>query len=343
MPTNEVLLEVKDLRVHFPTGDGLVKAVDGLSFKVHRGETFGIVGESGSGKSVTCLTALGLTNLDRANVSGEVLFKGQDLLTLSKEELRGLRGKEMAMIFQDPFACLHPFYRVGDQIVEAILVHEKMPKNQAAERAIELLAAVGIPKPRDRFKGYPHEYSGGMRQRAMIAMALAHNPDLLIADEPTTALDVTVQAQILELIDKVKREFNIGVILITHDLGVVADVAQSVMVMYAGRAAELGSREEVFSKPLHPYAWGLLESIPRVDSAGERLVPIEGAPPSLIFVPPGCPFHPRCPHRFEPCDKDRPDLVDRGGGHPDACHLTIEDKRKLWAEREARRTKGVKV
>jgi peptide/nickel transport system ATP-binding protein len=343
MPTSEVLLEVKDLHVHFPTSDGLVKAVDGLTFTVHRGETFGIVGESGSGKSVTCLTALGLTNLDRAKVSGQVLFKGQDLLKLHKEELRGLRGKEMAMIFQDPFACLHPFYRVGDQIVEAILTHEKMPKKQAAARAIELLGAVGIPKPGDRFRSYPHEYSGGMRQRAMIAMALAHNPDLLIADEPTTALDVTVQAQILELIDNIKREFNIGVILITHDLGVVADVAQSVMVMYAGRAAERGSREEVFAKPLHPYTWGLLESIPHVDQKGHRLVPIEGAPPSLIFVPAGCPFHPRCPHRFEPCDKERPDLVDRGGGHPDACHLSIDDKRKLWVEREARRKKSVPV
>ncbi|HEV2755196.1 MAG TPA: ABC transporter ATP-binding protein [Actinomycetota bacterium] len=342
MATNEVLLEVKDLRVHFPTGDGLVKAVDGLNFKVHRGETFGIVGESGSGKSVTCLTALGLTNRERANISGEVIFKGQDLLTLDKEELRGLRGKEMAMIFQDPFACLHPFYRVGDQIVEAILTHEKMPKKQAAARAIELLDAVGIPKPQDRFRSYPHEYSGGMRQRAMIAMALSHNPDLLIADEPTTALDVTVQAQILELIDKVKRDFNIGVILITHDLGVIADFAQSVMVMYAGRGAEIGPKEHVFEKPLHPYTWGLLESIPRIDQKGSRLVPIEGAPPSLIFVPPGCPFHPRCPHRFEPCDKDRPDLVDRGGGHPDACHLSIDDKKKLWAEREARR-KGVTV
>ncbi|MFN2587313.1 MAG: ABC transporter ATP-binding protein [Actinomycetota bacterium] len=343
MATTEVLLEVKDLRVHFPTPDGVVKAVDGLTFKVHRGETFGIVGESGSGKSVTCLTALGLTNRERAKISGEVLFKGQDLLTLDKEELRGLRGKEMAMIFQDPFACLHPFYRVGDQIVEAILTHEKMPKRQAAARAIELLDAVGIPKPQDRFRSFPHEYSGGMRQRAMIAMALSHNPDLLIADEPTTALDVTVQAQILELIDRIKRDFNIGVILITHDLGVVADVAQSVMVMYAGRGGEIGSKEKVFEKPLHPYTWGLLESIPHVDQKGSRLVPIEGAPPSLIFVPPGCPFHPRCPHRFEPCDKQRPDLVDRGGGHPDACHLTIEDKRTLWAEREARRTKGVTV
>ena len=343
MATSEVLLEVKDLHVHFPTSDGLVKAVDGLSFSVHRGETFGIVGESGSGKSVTCLTALGLTNLDKAKVSGEVLFKGQNLLALNKEELRGLRGKEMAMIFQDPFACLHPFYRVGDQIVEAILCHEKMPKKQAADRAIELLGAVGIPKPADRFRGFPHEYSGGMRQRAMIAMALAHNPDLLIADEPTTALDVTVQAQILELIDNVKKDFNIGVILITHDLGVVADFAQSVMVMYAGRAAELGRKDEVFSEPLHPYTWGLLESIPHVDQKGSRLVPIEGSPPSLIFVPPGCAFHPRCPHRFEPCDKERPDLVDRGGGHPDACHLKIEDKRKLWAEREALRKKGATV
>src|ERR687894_11046 len=259
MTQGEVLLEVKDLHVHFPTPDGVVKAGDGLNFKVHRGETFGIVGESGSGKSVTCLTALGLTNLDRAKVSGEVLFKGQNLLTLDKEELRGLRGKEMAMIFQDPFACLHPFYRVGDQIVEAILTHEKMPKKQAVTRAIELLAAVGIPKPRDRFKGYPHEYSGGMRQRAMIAMALAHNPDLLIADEPTTALDVTVQAQILELIDKVKTDFNIGVILITHDLGVIADVANTVMVMYAGRAMELAAKAELFGRPLHPYTWGLLE------------------------------------------------------------------------------------
>jgi len=337
---SEVLLEVKDLHVHFPTPDGVVKAVDGLSFSVRRGETFGIVGESGSGKSVTNLTALGLIKRTSAHISGEILFKGQDLLKLSQDELRRIRGKELAMIFQDPFACLHPFYRVGDQIVEAILCHEKMPKKQAAERAIELLAAVGIPKPQDRFRDFPHQYSGGMRQRAMIAMALVHNPDLLIADEPTTALDVTVQAQILELIDKVKTDFNIGVILITHDLGVIADVAQAVMVMYAGRGAEVGAREKLFSQPLHPYTWGLLESIPHIDQKGTRLVPIEGAPPSLINKPPGCPFHPRCPHRFQPCDKEIPALVDRGGGHPDACHLSIEDKRRLWAERESRRTKA---
>jgi peptide/nickel transport system ATP-binding protein len=335
--TTETLLEVKDLHVHFPTPDGVVKAVDGITFSVHRQETFGIVGESGSGKSVTNLTSLGLIDRKGADIQGEVLFKGKDLLKLSAEDLRRVRGKELAMIFQDPFACLHPFYRVGDQIVEAILCHEKVPKKQAEERTLELLAAVGIPKPKDRFRDFPHQYSGGMRQRAMIAMALVHNPDVLIADEPTTALDVTVQAQILELIDRVKDEFNIGVILITHDLGVVADVAQTVMVMYAGRSVELGSRDEVFNNPQHPYTWGLLESIPHVDQKGTRLVPIEGSPPSLINKPPGCSFHPRCPHRFDPCNKELPAFTDRGAGHPEACHLSPEDKKRLWAEREARR------
>jgi peptide/nickel transport system ATP-binding protein len=335
----EPLLEVRDLSVHFPTADGVVKAVDGLSFSVYRGETFGIVGESGSGKSVTCLTALGLINRKAADVSGEIIFQGRDLLKLSGDELQGVRGKDLAMIFQDPFACLHPMYRVGSQIVEAIQVHEDISKEKARDRAVELLAAVGIPRPRERFRDYPHQYSGGMRQRAMIAMALVHNPDILIADEPTTALDVTVQAQILELIDRVKREYDIGVILITHDLGVIADVAQRVMVMYAGRAMELGEKDMIFEQPLHPYAWGLLESIPRVDQKGGRLLPIEGSPPSLIRVPPGCPFHPRCPHRFQPCDKDVPAFKDRGGGHPEACHLSVEDKRRLWAERESRRLK----
>jgi peptide/nickel transport system ATP-binding protein len=244
------------------------------------------------------------------------------------------------MIFQDPFACLYPYYRVGDQLVEAIQCHEKVPKRQAEDRAVEMLAAVGIPRPRDRFKDYPHQYSGGMRQRAMIAMALLHNPDLVIADEPTTALDVTVQAQILELIDRIKDEFNIGVILITHDLGVIADVAQRVMVMYAGRAIEVGTREEVFNRPQHPYTWGLLESIPHVAAKGQRLIPIEGSPPSLIFVPPGCAFHPRCPHKFERCDREVPEIVERGGGHPDACLLPADKKKSLWAEREARRTEA---
>ena len=337
MADREALLEVKDLQVHFPTGDGVVKAVDGLTFTVHRGETFGIVGESGSGKSVTCLTALGLTNRKAARISGEVRFMGRDLLTMEPDDLRAVRGKDLAMIFQDPFACLHPMYRVGDQIVEAVLAHEDVPKAKAHERAVELLAAVGIPRPRERVRDYPHQYSGGMRQRAMIAMALVHNPDVLIADEPTTALDVTVQAQILELIDQVRSEYNIGVILITHDLGVIADVADTVMVMYAGRAMELAPKEEIFEQPLHPYAWGLLESMPRVDQKGSKLLPIEGSPPSLIRVPPGCPFHPRCPHRFDPCDKERPEFTDRGGGHPEACHLSPEDKERLWRERESRR------
>ncbi len=334
------LLEVKDLKVHFSTPDGVVKAVDGVSFEVDRGQILGIVGESGSGKSVTCLTALRLINLRSAEVSGQVIFKGQDLLQLPDEELRHVRGKELAMIFQDPFASLHPLYRVGDQIMEAILVHDDCGKDDALKRAIELLDSVGIPQPEQRLRDYPHQYSGGMRQRAMIAMALVHSPDLLIADEPTTALDVTVQAQILELIDRVRDEFKIGVILITHDLGVVSDLADSVMVMYAGRGMELGTRDQVFEQPLHPYAWGLFESIPRVDQRGTRLIPIAGSPPSSIHVPPGCPFHPRCPHRFEPCDKEVPEFVDRGAGHPEACHLSIEDKKRLWAERESSRTRA---
>jgi peptide/nickel transport system ATP-binding protein len=229
-------------------------------------------------------------------------------------------------------------YRVGDQLVEAIRVHDDIPKKQAEERVVDMLAAVGIPRPRERVRDFPHQFSGGMRQRAMIAMALLNNPDILIADEPSTALDVTVQAQILELIDRVKHEFDIGVILITHDLGVVAEVAQTVMVMYAGRAMEVGAKNEVFRQPLHPYTWGLLESRPHVRQRTSQLVPIEGLPPSLIFLPPGCPFHPRCPHRFDPCDKERPEFRDRGGGHPEACLLSVDEKRRLWAERHARRT-----
>jgi peptide/nickel transport system ATP-binding protein len=329
----DALLEVRDLDVRFATPDGVVHAVDRLSFSLRRGETLGLVGESGSGKSVTNLALMGL--IRGAQISGEALFEGRDLLSLPADELREIRGKDIAMIFQDPFACLHPMYRVGDQIVEAIRVHSDVSKKQAEQRVIELLGAVGIPKPKERIRDYPHQFSGGMRQRAMIAMALVNNPDILIADEPTTALDVTVQAQILELIDRVKTEFDIGVILITHDLGVVADVAQTVMVMYAGRGMELGRKDDVFAQPLHPYTWGLLESIPRVDQVS-GLRPIQGSPPSLIFVPPGCPFHPRCVHRFSPCDKERPDFRDRGGGHAEACHLSTDDKKRLWAEQESR-------
>jgi peptide/nickel transport system ATP-binding protein len=335
IPSSGLLLEVRDLDVQFTTPDGIVHAVDRLSFSLRRGETLGLVGESGSGKSVTNLALMGL--IRGAQISGEALFEGRDLLSLPADELRDIRGKDIAMIFQDPFACLHPMYRVGDQIVEAIRVHSKVSKKQAEQRVIELLGAVGIPKPKERIRDYPHQYSGGMRQRAMIAMALVNNPDILIADEPTTALDVTVQAQILELIDRVKTEFDIGVILITHDLGVVADVAQTVMVMYAGRGMELGQKGDVFTQPLHPYTWGLLESIPRVDQRVAELVPIQGSPPSLIFVPPGCPFHPRCPHRFAPCDKERPEFRDRGGGHPTACHLSGDESTRLWAERQQER------
>jgi peptide/nickel transport system ATP-binding protein len=321
--------------VQFPTQDGLVNAVSGLSFTLSRGETLGIVGESGSGKSVTNLAILGLLNSKRSKVSGEILLHGKDLLKASPHELRDVRGKDVAMIFQDPFACLHPMYRVGRQIAEAVQAHANVSKSKAMERAVEVLDAVGIPNARARARDYPHQFSGGMRQRAMIAMALVHNPDVLIADEPTTALDVTVQAQILELIDKVKRDFNIGVILITHDLGVVAETAQSVMVMYAGRAVEHGPADEVFARPQHPYTWGLLESMPSVEGKVAFLRAIDGSPPSVIHLPPGCPFHPRCPHRFDPCDKIRPPLAPIEGGHLDACHLDVEDKRRLWAERQA--------
>ena len=331
----DLLLDVRDLAVRFPTPDGVVNAVSGLTFTLSRGETLGIVGESGSGKSVTNLAILGLLNRKRAEITGEVLFQGRDLLTASPSEIRGVRGKDIAMIFQDPFACLHPMYRVGSQIAEAVRAHENVSKSAALDRAVEVLDAVGIPNARNRARDYPHQFSGGMRQRAMIAMALVHNPDVLIADEPTTALDVTVQAQILELIDKVKRDFDIGVILITHDLGVVAETAQTVMVMYAGRAVEHGPALDVFAKPQHPYTWGLLESMPSVEAKVAQLRAIEGSPPSVINLPPGCPFHPRCPHRFDPCDKIRPPLAPIEGGHSDACHLDAAAMRRLWAERQA--------
>ena len=264
-----------------------------------------------------------------------MLYQGRDLLTASAGQIRDIRGKDIAMIFQDPFACLHPMYRVGKQIAEAVRAHDDVGKDAAFNRAVEVLDAVGIPNARGRANDYPHQFSGGMRQRAMIAMALVHNPDVLIADEPTTALDVTVQAQILELIDKVKRDFDIGVILITHDLGVVAETAQTVMVMYAGRAVEHGPANEVFRQPQHPYTWGLLESMPSIEAKIARLRAIEGSPPSVIHLPTGCPFHPRCPHRFDPCDKVRPPLAPIEGGHADACHLDVAAKRRLWEEREA--------
>jgi peptide/nickel transport system ATP-binding protein len=327
------LLDVRGLTVRFPTPDGIVQAVTEVTFPLERGETLGIVGESGSGKSVTNLAIMGLLNRNRAQITGEVVYKGDDLLKVSPERLRDIRGKDIAMIFQDPFASLHPMYRVGDQLVEAVLSHSKVSRDVAFSRAVELLGEVGIPNPRERARDYPHQYSGGMRQRAMIAMALVHNPDVLIADEPTTALDVTVQAQILELIDRVKRDFDIGVILVTHDLGVVAETVDSVMVMYAGRIREHGTSVEVFGAPQDPYTWGLLDSMPPVDRRLDELRPIEGSPPSLVHPPSGCPFHPRCPYRFEPCPVERPPLRAPEGGHLDSCHLPFETKRIEGAKR----------
>jgi oligopeptide/dipeptide ABC transporter ATP-binding protein len=292
----------------------------------------GIVGESGSGKSVTAMTLLGLTRAVNTRYEGEVVFKGQDLLKLSEDELRPIRGGGISMIFQDPMTSLNPVYKVGVQIVEVIQEHEpNVGKTQARRRAIDLLKQVGIPNPGERVDNYPHEFSGGMRQRAMIAMALACNPDILVADEPTTALDVTIQAQILELISRLKNEFDSAVIMITHDLGVVADIADDIAVMYAGRVVEHGTKRQVFYDPQMPYTWGLLGSIPRLDRPKpKRLHSIEGSPPSLITSPPGCKFRPRCPHAFEKCG-EQPELEERVGGangHADRCWLDVAEKRE---------------
>ncbi|HVM11071.1 MAG TPA: ABC transporter ATP-binding protein [Actinomycetota bacterium] len=332
----EPLLEVRDLRVHFPTDDGLVKAVDGVSFSIDEGETLGVVGESGSGKSVTFLTVMGLIRRQQAVIEGEVLFRGENLLVASEETMRSVRGKQLSMIFQDPMTSLHPFYRVGDQIVEAIRAHERVGKHDAMERTVEMLRRVGIPQPDERARQYPHEFSGGMRQRAMIAMALCLNPGLLIADEPTTALDVTVQAQILELIDRLKDEFGTAVALITHDLGVVAEHCDDIQVMYAGKIVEAGTREDIYYNAHHPYTWGLLRSITRIDQPKEeRLEPIRGLPPSLIFVPPGCPFHPRCPYVMDVCVTETPPLLATDGRHASACHLSQEEKERIFREEVA--------
>jgi peptide/nickel transport system ATP-binding protein len=333
----ETVLEVRDLSVVFPTVDGEVRAVSDLSYTLHRGETLGIVGESGSGKTVSSLALMGLLGRDRSRISGQAVLGGRDLLALPPAEMRDVRGKDIAMIFQDPFACLHPMHRVGDQIAEAVTAHAKVSGADANRRAVELLEAVGIPRAKERSRDYPHQFSGGMRQRAMIAMALVHNPSVLIADEPTTALDVTVQAQILELIERVKQEFDIGVILITHDLGVIAETADTVLVMYAGRAMEHGPARELFAAPQHPYTWGLLRSMPTIEARLEALVAIEGTPPSLVAVPSGCPFHPRCAYRFAPCAAELPELRPLPDGHADRCHLPPDTKREAWAVSVAER------
>jgi peptide/nickel transport system ATP-binding protein len=329
------LLEVKDLVVHFETEDGVVRAVDGISYTVQRGHALGIVGESGSGKSVSSMTVMGLTRAGNAHISGSITFDGMDLLNASDTDMRRVRGGEIAMIFQDPMSSLHPFYKIGDQLMEAYRAHNDVSKARARDRAVEMLSLVGIPDPRRRVDGYPHEFSGGMRQRVMIAMALINDPKLLIADEPTTALDVTVQAQILELIQKLQSELDTAVVMITHDLGVVAEVTEEIAVMYAGRMVEYGRADTIFAAPEHPYTWGLLKSIPRLDTPRDQeLVPIYGRPPSLINKPSGCSFHPRCPYVREAHKKVDPGLEPTGGvdsSHKVACLLPSETRRSLWA------------
>ena len=327
-------LSVRDLRVRFSTEDGIVKAVDGLSFDVERGKTLGIVGESGSGKSVTNLTVLGLHNPKSSTVEGEILLEGQDLVTASEKEMEKLRGNKVAMIFQDPLTALSPYYTVGRQIAEPYMKHTGASKKEARQRAIEMLTKVGIPQPKTRVDDYPHQFSGGMRQRAMIAMALVCDPDLLIADEPTTALDVTVQAQILDLLKDLQQEFGSAIIFITHDLGVISDMADDLLVMYSGRAVERGTVREVLRRPQHPYTWGLLSSMPRLGGdTSQALNPIPGSPPSLLNPPSGCPFHPRCAFTGEVqgdrCSTERPAL---GEGRAAACHLTAEQKQTIFID-----------
>jgi len=329
----EPLLDVRHLKVHFPTADGLVKAVDDISFQIHPGETIGVVGESGSGKSVSFLTVMGLITAQQARIEGEVIFKGRNLLTLPADETRRLRGKEMGMVFQDPMTSLHPMYRIGYQIAEAVRTHERMPKKAAWGLAVEMLRRVGIPKPEEGARRYPHEFSGGMRQRAMIAMSLVLNPDLLIADEPTTALDVTVQAQILDLLDRLKADYNAAVAIITHDLGVVAEHCDRIQVMYAGKIVETGRSQVIYYRSRHPYTWGLLQSIPRLDAEEtHRLQPIDGLPPSLINVPPGCAFHPRCPYAMPVCRTEVPVLGPPHASNTSACHLSAEEKERIFTE-----------
>ncbi|MDQ6616992.1 MAG: ABC transporter ATP-binding protein [Actinomycetota bacterium] len=320
------LLEVENLSVSFSTPDGVVQAVRDVSFEVERGSTLGIVGESGSGKSVSTQTIVGLTQ--GAKISGRAIFEGKDLLAMTPDQLRSIRGPKISMIFQDPLSSLHPYYRVGWQIVEMIRAHESMSKSQARSRAIDLLGLVGIPQPQRRVDEYPHQFSGGMRQRAMIALALALSPALIIADEPTTALDVTVQAQIIDLLKRLQNEFGTAIVMITHDLGVIADMAHEVMIMYAGRAMEKAERRTAYYEPHHPYTVGLLRSLPGLGDEGERLVPIQGQPPSLINPPPGCPFAPRCRFAMAKCRSEEPPLAPVGrpssAGHRSACWLPAD-------------------
>jgi peptide/nickel transport system ATP-binding protein len=337
MSGGQPFLEVKDLKIHFSTDDGVVRSVDGLSFSLERGRTLGIVGESGSGKSVTSLGIMGLYNKRNADVSGEIWLDGDEIVSAGPESVRKLRGNKLAMIFQDPLSSMHPYYTVGKQIMEAYQVHHKVSKQVARKHAIDMLGRVGIPQPDRRVDDYPHQFSGGMRQRAMIAMSLVNDPQLLIADEPTTALDVTVQAQILDLMHDLQSEFNSALIVITHDLGVVAELADDLLVMYGGRCVEYADATTIFERPEHPYTWGLLGSMPRMDRPNlKRLVPIPGLPPSLINLPSGCAFHPRC--TFEPRTGGlgstvSPELNRAGGANQLVrCHLPSDERQRIWAQ-----------
>ncbi|MEP7022548.1 MAG: ABC transporter ATP-binding protein [Actinomycetota bacterium] len=334
--SDKSFLAVEDLRVSFATADGLVKAVDGVSFTLERGRTLGIVGESGSGKSAMSLAVLGLQTGRNTTVSGQLWLDGEELLAAPASRVRDLRGSAMAMIFQDPLSALHPYYTVGWQIAEAYRAKTPATRKQGSARAVEMLGRVGIPQPAVRARDYPHQFSGGMRQRAMIAMALSCEPQLLIADEPTTALDVTVQAQILELIAGLQAELGTAVVIITHDLGVVAEVADETLVMYSGQVMERGSTEQVFSSPQHPYTWGLLSSVTGLDHPRrDRLAAIPGAPPSLSSLPAGCPFQPRCRYEDQTgglASRTRPELRQAGAGHWVACHLTDQTRSQIFTE-----------
>ena len=323
-----MLLEVRDLHVEFRTRDGVAKAVNGVDYAVDEGETLAVLGESGSGKSVTAQAVMGILDMPPGRITGgEILFQGTDLLKLKEDERRKVRGAEMAMIFQDALSSLNPVLSVGDQLGEMFVVHRGMSRKDARAKAAELMERVRIPAARERVKDYPHQFSGGMRQRIMIAMALALEPALIIADEPTTALDVTVQAQVMDLLAELQREYNMGLILITHDLGVVADVADRIAVMYAGRIVESAPVHDIYKVPAHPYTKGLLESIPRLDQKGRELYAIKGLPPNLMHIPPGCAFHPRCPMAQDVCRTDEPPLYEVNGEEPDrrsACHFWRE-------------------
>src|ERR1700744_5713395 len=332
MSDTSPLLDVDDLHVSFRTEEGTVKAVDGVSFSVKRGEVVAIVGESGSGKSVTAMTLMGLTRGPNSRFSGTATFDGTELVGANDEQLHKIRGARIAMVFQDPMSSLDPVYRVGKQIVEQIRAHEKVSKAPAMDRAVEVMERVGIPRAKERLRSYPHEFSGGMRQRVMIAMALSCSPKLLLADEPTTALDVTIQAQILDEMRTLREESGAGIILVKHYLGLVADIADRVIVMYSGRVVEQGTLDDIFYNPQHPYTWGLLGSITRIDAdRSQRLPALAGHPPSFLRAPPACHFRPRCPHAFDKCG-EVPELEHRQPDVPtslDRCWLSVADKKRL--------------